>query len=98
VAGIFAIPAERPFLPDLAAGLLARAGGDPLALSRMLVLLPTRRAARGLARERRTRLGGSRARWPPSWMRSRSKAAISTRSMRWRPSIWRITGRSRRSC
>ena len=45
---MFAIPAHRPFLPDLAAGLLARAGGDPLALARTLVLLPTRRAARGL--------------------------------------------------
>lgn len=48
MGGIFAIPAHRPFLPDLAAGLMARAGGDPLALARMLVLLPTRRAARGL--------------------------------------------------
>jgi ATP-dependent helicase/nuclease subunit B len=48
MAGIFAIPAHRPFLPDLAAGLLARAGEDPLALARTLVLLPTRRAARGL--------------------------------------------------
>jgi ATP-dependent helicase/nuclease subunit B len=48
MAGLFAIPAHRPFLPDLAAGLLARGGEDPLALARMLVLLPTRRAARGL--------------------------------------------------
>ncbi|MDW8399681.1 MAG: double-strand break repair protein AddB, partial [Acetobacteraceae bacterium] len=48
MGGIFAIPAHRRFLPDLAAGLLARAGRDPLALARTLVLLPTRRAARGL--------------------------------------------------
>ena len=48
MAGIFAIPAHRRFLPDLAAGLLARAGRDPLALARTLVLLPTRRAARAL--------------------------------------------------
>lgn len=48
MAGIFAIPAHRPFLPDLAAGLLARAGGDALSLARTLVLLPTRRSARAL--------------------------------------------------
>jgi len=45
---LYAIPPHRPFLADLAAGLLDRAGGDPAALSRMLVLLPTRRAARAL--------------------------------------------------
>ncbi len=45
---LLAIAAHRPFLADLAAGLLARAGDDPAALSRMLVLLPTRRAARAL--------------------------------------------------
>ena len=43
------IPPQRPFLDVLAARCLAQAGPDPLALSRMLVLLPTRRAARGLA-------------------------------------------------
>jgi ATP-dependent helicase/nuclease subunit B len=60
MAGLFTIPAHRPFLPDLAAGLLARAGGQPLALARMLVLLPTRRAARALA-EAFLPLAGKRA-------------------------------------
>ncbi|MBU0888522.1 MAG: double-strand break repair protein AddB, partial [Alphaproteobacteria bacterium] len=36
------------FVDALAAGLMARAGGDPLALSRMLILLPTRRGGRSL--------------------------------------------------
>jgi ATP-dependent helicase/nuclease subunit B len=45
---LFAIPATAPFLDALAAAWLAR-GGDPLAASRGLILLPTRRAARALA-------------------------------------------------
>ncbi len=45
---LYTIPSDRPFLADLAAGLLAMAGGDPLALPRMTVLLPTRRALRAL--------------------------------------------------
>jgi ATP-dependent helicase/nuclease subunit B len=45
---LYTIAADRPFLATLAQGLLALAGGDPLALSRMTVLLPTRRAARAL--------------------------------------------------
>jgi ATP-dependent helicase/nuclease subunit B len=45
---LYAIAPERPFLATLAEGLLAIAGGDPLALSRVTVLLPTRRAVRGL--------------------------------------------------
>src|SRR5260370_21958340 len=45
---IYAIAPDRPFLATLAQGLLALAGGDPLLLSRMTVLLPTRRAARSL--------------------------------------------------
>ncbi len=43
------IPATLPFLDTLAQHCLARAGDDPLALSRSLVLLPTRRAVRALA-------------------------------------------------
>jgi ATP-dependent helicase/nuclease subunit B len=42
------IPAGRPFVADLASGLLARFGDDPLALSDVTVLLPHRRAARAL--------------------------------------------------
>jgi ATP-dependent helicase/nuclease subunit B len=45
---VFSIAPELPFLDALVAGLLALAQGDPLALARMTVLLPTRRAARAL--------------------------------------------------
>lgn len=47
--GLYSIAAHRPFLEDLGAQLLAGADpDDPLALSRMTVLLPTRRACRAL--------------------------------------------------
>ena len=45
---LYTIAPERPFLAILARGLLAMSGSDPLALSRITVLLPTRRAARSL--------------------------------------------------
>ena len=45
---IYTIGPERPFLDTLARGLLRQASGDPLLLSRMTVLLPTRRAVRSL--------------------------------------------------
>ena len=45
---LYAVPPHVPFLPALAQGWLAR-GGDPLANSRGLILLPTRRSARALA-------------------------------------------------
>jgi ATP-dependent helicase/nuclease subunit B len=47
---IFTIAADRPFVDALAGRLLAEAAADPsgLALGRMLVLLPTRRACRAL--------------------------------------------------
>lgn len=44
----FSIPAHRPFVDDLAAGLL-QAIPDPEALAQAVVLTPTRRAARALA-------------------------------------------------
>ena len=44
---LFSIPPWRPFADDLAAGLLAR-HPDPMALARVLLLLPTRRAIRAL--------------------------------------------------
>ncbi|MGL6044629.1 MAG: double-strand break repair protein AddB, partial [Sandaracinobacteroides sp.] len=44
---LFAIPHARPFADDLAAGLLA-GHPDPVALARVLLLLPTRRAIRAL--------------------------------------------------
>ena len=49
MGAVFTIDAGVSFLDALATGLMARAGGEPLALARMTVLLPTRRAARSLA-------------------------------------------------
>ena len=50
---LFAVPPHVPFLEALARGWLARSresgGDDPLAVSRGLILLPTRRSARALA-------------------------------------------------
>ncbi len=59
---IFTIPAGAQFLPSLAAGLHAALDdpNDPLALSRTLVLVPTRRAAQALA-EAFAQLGGGAA-------------------------------------
>lgn len=45
---IYTIAPDRPFLETLARGLIAEAGGDPLALPLTTVLLPTRRSARAL--------------------------------------------------
>ena len=45
---LYTIAPDRPFLATLAKGLLAIAGDDPLALTRVTVLLPTRRAVRAL--------------------------------------------------
>ncbi|MGE5504016.1 MAG: double-strand break repair protein AddB [Actinomycetota bacterium] len=45
---IHSIAPGQPFVDTLAAGLLAEAGDDPLALAEMEVLLPTRRACRAL--------------------------------------------------
>ncbi|HYL32665.1 MAG TPA: double-strand break repair protein AddB [Stellaceae bacterium] len=49
MGAVFTIDAGVSFLDALAAGLMARTSGEPLALARMTVLLPTRRAARSLA-------------------------------------------------
>jgi ATP-dependent helicase/nuclease subunit B len=54
---VYSIAAGTPFVDALAAGLLARHGDDPLTLSSVLVLLPTRRACRSL-REAFLRRGG----------------------------------------
>lgn len=56
---VFAIAAEQPFVDVLAAGLLERAGDDPAALARTLVLLPTRRACRALQEAFLRRRGGA---------------------------------------
>ena len=56
---VFSIPPGACFVDALAAGLLAETAGDPLALSSILVLLPTRRACRALS-EAFLRLGGGK--------------------------------------
>ncbi|MFT5181159.1 MAG: ATP-dependent helicase/nuclease subunit B, partial [Alphaproteobacteria bacterium] len=47
---VFTIPSHVPFVDALAAGIAARyaSNDDPLALARILILLPTRRACRAL--------------------------------------------------
>ena len=64
---IYSIPADRPFLDTLVTGLMRRAGSDPLALTRMTVLVPTRRAARSL-REAFLRAGDGKAMLLPKMM------------------------------
>lgn len=56
---VFTIAPRLPFADTLAAGLLAEAGDDPLALAAVTVLLPTRRARRTL-REAFLRHSGGR--------------------------------------
>ena len=45
---LYTIPAHRAFADALVAGLLRRAGSDPLALARALILLPNNRAIRAV--------------------------------------------------
>lgn len=46
---LLTLPADTPFLDAIASGWLDRAGDDPIAIARGLILLPTRRSARALA-------------------------------------------------
>ena len=39
MAAFYSIPAERPFLDALVAGILPRTGNDPLELTRYTILL-----------------------------------------------------------
>ncbi|MFD2264034.1 double-strand break repair protein AddB [Lacibacterium aquatile] len=48
MGGVFTIPAGTPFVDSLAEGLALISGADPLALARISVLLPNRRAALSL--------------------------------------------------
>lgn len=57
---LFTIPLHLPFLDTLVAGLRAEIGEDPLALSRVTIFLPTRRACRAL-REAFLRASAGRA-------------------------------------
>jgi ATP-dependent helicase/nuclease subunit B len=45
---VYTIAPERPFLATLADGLLGMTGEDPLQLTHLTILLPTRRAMRAL--------------------------------------------------
>src|SRR6516164_6198751 len=45
---VYTIGPDRPFLATLADGLLGMTAGDPLRLTRVTILLPTRRAVRAL--------------------------------------------------
>ncbi|EME68130.1 hypothetical protein H261_20043 [Paramagnetospirillum caucaseum] len=56
---VFTIPPGAAFVDTLAAHLLAEAGGDPLALADMEILLPTRRACRAMS-DAFLRLSGGR--------------------------------------
>ena len=58
-AKIFTIPAGENFLDLLADGIASMVGGDALALSRVTVLLPTRRACRALRDSFLRRAGGA---------------------------------------
>jgi ATP-dependent helicase/nuclease subunit B len=46
--GVFTIGIDRRFADELARGVLAEHGGDPLALADVLILVPTRRSVRAL--------------------------------------------------
>ena len=62
----YTIPADRPFLDDLAEGLLALTEGEgPEALSDAVILTPTRRAARSLTEAFLRRAGSAGALLPP---------------------------------
>jgi ATP-dependent helicase/nuclease subunit B len=56
---LFTIAAGEDFAQSLARGLIARMGHEPLALSRSIIYLPTRRAARGFGESFASLLGGS---------------------------------------
>ena len=56
---LFTIPAGADFAQSLARGLIARSAGGPLEISRNIIYLPTRRAARGFGEAFAAQLGGS---------------------------------------
>ncbi|MFN3076960.1 MAG: double-strand break repair protein AddB [Alphaproteobacteria bacterium] len=59
VPAVFTIAPDLPFVDVLAAGILARVEREPLSLSRVTLLLPTRRACRSMS-EAFVRQGGGR--------------------------------------
>jgi ATP-dependent helicase/nuclease subunit B len=56
---VFSIRPSAHFARELARGLIARAGDDPLALSSAVIYLPTRRAARGFGDAFAAVMGGA---------------------------------------
>ncbi len=56
---VFTIPPSAHFARELARGVIARAGDDPLALSSAVIYLPTRRAARSFGDAFASVLGGA---------------------------------------
>ncbi len=56
---VFSIRPSAHFAQELARGLIARAGDDPLALSSTVIYLPTRRAARGFGDAFAAVMGGA---------------------------------------
>ncbi|MEQ8665053.1 MAG: double-strand break repair protein AddB [Rhodospirillales bacterium] len=64
LTGLFSIPSDRPFVDDLAHGILRQSDDDPMELARFRILLPTRRACRSL-REAFLRIGGGAPRLLP---------------------------------
>lgn len=55
---VFSVPPHRPFADALAEGLVARTGGDPLALARGIILIPSNRAGRAISDAFVRRAGG----------------------------------------
>lgn len=58
-ASVFTIDASADFARTLAAGVMARVGGNPLALAAVTIYLPTQRAARGFGDAFADALGGA---------------------------------------
>ena len=58
-ANVYTIPSSAPFADTLARGLIAKAGGDPLALADTTIYLPTRRAQRTFGDAFARALGGA---------------------------------------
>jgi ATP-dependent helicase/nuclease subunit B len=65
---VFTIAIDRRFADELAMGVLAQYGGDPLALADVLILLPTRRSVRAL-REAFLRAAAASPRSCRAWRR-----------------------------
>ena len=79
--GVFTIGIDRRFADELAAGVLAEHGGDPLALADVLILVPTRRSVRAL-REAFLRASDGKPTLLPRWRRW---AISTTASGTWLP-------------